>query len=205
MITKQLIKNHAATVDLRSQTKISIRQRDAASAALLKKLMKMFTGEFSHFNSQTAIGDAGTDPAVMQALADFFAQQPGFEKVWGELRVGYRESLELEREATRNSKSLTLSDNVIRDICKDIARQFTVSIGNLFCDGDTSKNLEKHNSLVDALVDITKEFICEHKEYESYSGLQQLGKNTDYMAEIATVMCEVYDCTTDEEGNVCNT
>jgi hypothetical protein len=193
MITKQVVENHAATVDMRSRTKISVRQRDAATAAVLKKLMKMFTGEFSHFNSPHAIADAGLDPAVSQELADFFAEQPGFEKVWGELRVGYRERLELEREVTRNSNSLTISDDVIRDIVKDIAHQLTMSIGNLMCDGDTSKNLEKHNSLVDALVEHTKEFILEHKEYDSFVGLQQIAKNADYKLKIASIICDVYN------------
>ena len=83
MITGTLIKNHADTVDLRSERKISKRQKDAATAALLKKLMKMFTGEFSHYNPQSAVADAGTDPAVSQVLADFFAQQQGLRRYGG--------------------------------------------------------------------------------------------------------------------------
>lgn len=198
-ITKTLVKNHADTVDLRSETKVSIRQKDAATAALLKKLMKMFTGEFSHFNSKTVCGDAASDPAFCQGLADFFAQQPGFEMVWGELRVGYRESLEWEREAARLSDTLTVDESVIRSICKEMARLSTVKLGNLMCDGDSKKNLSKHQSLVDALVVFTTEFIKEHKEYDSQSGVQRLGEDEDYLAGIGLVIGEIYECM-DEAG-----
>ncbi|KAL7491697.1 hypothetical protein ACHAWT_000990 [Skeletonema menzelii] len=198
-ITKTLVKNHADTVDLRSETKVSIRQKDAATAALLKKLMKMFTGEFSHFNSKTVCGDAASDPAFCQGLADFFAQQPGFEMVWGELRVGYRESLEWEREAAHLSDTLTVDESVIRSICKEMARLSTVKLGNLMCDGDSKKNLSKHQSLVDALVVFTTEFIKEHKEYDSQSGVQRLGEDEDYLAGIGLVIGDIYECM-DEVG-----
>jgi len=202
MITEQVIKNHAATVDLRSETKVSTRQKDAATAALLKKFMKIFTGEFSHFNSQSKIGDAGTDPAVSQALADFFAQQPGFDKVWGELRVGYRESLELEREEASRSNTLTVSEDVIRNVCEEMARHCTVSLGSIMCDGDSNKNLSKHQSLLDELVAHTTEFLKEHKEFDSYAGLQRLGRDPDYLKQVAVAICEVYECGIDEVGDL---
>ena len=76
------------------------------------------------------------------------------------MRVGYRERLELEREAEHHfNGGLTLKDDTIRDRCQEIARLLTTSIGSLMCDGDTSKSLERHSSLVDALVDHTKEFL----------------------------------------------
>lgn len=202
MITEQVVQNHADTVDLRSEKKVSIRQKDAATAALLKKFMKMFTGEFSHFNSQTKIGDAGTDPAVSQAIADFFAQQPGFDKIWSELRVGYRESLELEREEASRSNKLTVSESVIRDVCQEMARHCTVSLGSIMCDGDSNKNLSKHETLLDELVVLTKEFMKEHKEFDSYAGLQRLGRNTDYLGKVALTICEVYECGIEEVGDL---
>eukprot|EP00985_Skeletonema_marinoi_P016042 scaffold8511_cov134-Skeletonema_marinoi.AAC.1 len=201
MIMELMLKNYGATADARSEIKISSRQKDAASAALLKKLMKLFTGEFSHFNSQQAVGDAGTNPAFSQALADFFAQQPGYDKVWGVLRVGYRESLEREREAVSRSNTLTLNESVIRGACEEMAKRSTLTIGNVMCDGDSSRNLSKHHLLIDALVEETKEFLREHKEYDSYAGLQKVGYNPDYMLIISKVICEVYEVEMDEEGN----
>ena len=60
----------------------------------------------------------------------------------------------MEREAERHfNGGLTLKDDTIRDRCQEIARLLTTSIGSLMCDGDTSKSLERHSSLVDALVD----------------------------------------------------
>jgi hypothetical protein len=201
MITNMMVKNHAATVNLRSEKKVTTRQKDAATAALLKRFMKWFTGEFSHFNSQGVVGDAGTDPAFSQALADFFAQQPGFETVWGELRVGYRESLELQREAASRSKTLNIDDEVIRDTCAEMARRYTMTLGSLLTDGDSSKNLAMHQSLIDALVTQMKDFLLEHKEFDSYAGLQRLGKDPDYLASVAEVICDVYGCGKDEVGD----
>ena len=193
-VVEIVVSNHAATVDLRSKKKVSICQKDAATASLLKKMMKMFLGEFSHFNSPRGCGDAGSDPAFSQALADFFSQQPGFEKVWGELRVGYKESLELGREMERFSNGLTVDESFIRDMCETMARHFTASIGNVMCDGDSKKNLSKHSSLIDALVEHTKEFIKEHKEFDSCSGLQKLAKNPEYLAGMGIVIAEIYEC-----------
>lgn len=202
MIIELVVQNHADTVNLRSERKVSTRQKDAATAALLKKFMKILTGEFSHFNSQTKIGDAGTDPALSQALADFFAQQPGFDKVWGELRVGYRESLELEREEASRSNKLTVSESVIRDVCQRMARHCTAGIGNIMCDGDSMKSLSKHETLLDELVAQTIEFMKEHKEFDSYAGLQRLGRDPDYMKKVAVIICEVYQCGIEEVGDL---
>ena len=106
----------------------------------------------------------------------------------------------MEREAERHfNGGLTLKDDTIRDRCQEIARLLTTSIGSLMCDGDTSKSLERHSSLVDALVDHTKEFLSEHKEYDSFSGLTQITQNPEYMAQMAIVISEVYDCLTDDE------
>jgi len=137
---------------------------------------------------------------TMCYYSDFFSEQPGFDKVWGELRVGYRESLELEREVARRSDTLTVDESIIRNICEEMARHSTVSLGTIMCDGDSKKNLSKHQSLVDALVVHTKEFIKEHKEYDSCSGLQRLGKNADYLAGMALVIGEIYECM-DEVGD----
>lgn len=202
IIVEQVVQNHAATVDLRSEKKVSTKQKDAATAALVKKFMKMFTGEFSHFNSPTKIGDAGTDPAVAQAIADFFAQQPGFDKVWGELRVGYGKRLELEREEASRSNKLTVSESVIRDVCKEMALHCTVVLGSIMCDGDSTKSLSKHETLLDELVAHTTEFMKEHKEFDSYDGLERLGRDPDYMKQVAIIVCEVYECGKEEVGDL---
>ena len=41
--------------------------------------------------------------------------------------------------------------------------------------------------------------MSEHKEYDSFSGLTQITQNPEYMAQMAIVISEVYDCLTDDE------
>lgn len=58
---------------------------------------------------------------------------------------------------------------------------------SLLTDGDSSKNLAMHQSLIDALVTQMKDFLMEHKEFDSYAGLQRLTKDPDYLASVANV------------------
>ena len=192
-ITKTLVKNHTATVEMRSNTKVALRQQQDAAAGLIKKLKVMFIREFAHFNAPMLAGDAASDPAFCEALAKFFAQQPGYEKVWGPLSVGYKEMLEEEREMKRKFKCLTVPDDFIRGICAEIAKSMTMSIGLVLADGDTSEmiNLDRHNKLVDELVVMTKKFVRGHMEYDSYAGLKELGSNAEYRAQMAIVIAEV--------------
>ena len=82
-ITKILVKNHTITVEQRTGRPLSARQKEAAKVALVQQLKKMFTGEFKHFNSPSAAPDAASDPAFCAALADLFAEQPGYERGLG--------------------------------------------------------------------------------------------------------------------------
>ena len=73
-----------------------------------------------------------------------------------------------------------------------MARHYTMTVGSLLTDGDSSKNLAMHQSLIDALVTQMKDFLMEHKEFDSYAGLQRLRKDPDYLASVANVICDVY-------------
>ena len=103
--TIQLVKNHTATVELRTDQPLTESQKNNAKAALAKKLKEMVTGEFKKYNSNASYSDAPADPAFCSALAHFFATLPGYEKVWGELCVGYEEQLELQNSIKRLTKT----------------------------------------------------------------------------------------------------
>ena len=188
-LAKLLVKNHTATVDMRSEKKIVLRQRQDATANLVKKLKMMLTREFKQYNSNTTVSDAASDPAFLAALAEFFSQQKGYE-LWKELSVGYKEQLEMDKVVKRELKCLTVPDSVIRDVCQGIARNTQTHIGLTLADGNTSEmlDLERHKRLVDGLVAHTKEFISEHMEYDSYAGLKELGGNADYLAGTGVVI-----------------
>ena len=193
MIMQLLVTNYATTVSQNSKKKVSQKQKDAAAASLLKRLMKMLTGEFSHFNDQGIVNDAATDPDFCQALADFFAEQPGYEKVWGELRVGYGDSFRLQNEANDVSNTLRMSDETIRERCDEVVRLLTCQLSGRLCDGDVSKGLVKHGPLVEKLVQHTKKFLLENREYDSWSGLRNLTKDPDFSAQMADIISDVYE------------
>jgi len=190
-LAKLLVKNHTATVDMRSEKKIVLRQRQDATANLVKKLKMMLTREFKQYNSNTTVNDAASDPAFCAALAEFFSQQKGYE-LWKELCVGFKEHLEIEKVVKRELKCLTVPDSVIRDVCQEIAGKTQTHIGLTLADGNTSEmlDMDRHNRLVDGLVAHTKEFISEHLEYDSYEGLKKLGGNVDYLTGTGVVIAK---------------
>ena len=194
-ITKQLVKNHTDTVEIRTERPLTEFQKNDAKAALVKKLKDMFTGEFKQFNSNSSSSDAASDPAFCAALAEFFAKQPGYEEVWGRLCIGYKGELEKQRQMRRKTKSLSVPDERIREYCADTARSLTMQIGFLLSDGNTSDmmDLERHNRLVDELVLVVKRFVRGHLQYDSHRGLIDLGSNEEFKVQMADVVGTVWD------------
>mmetsp|Transcript_25396 Transcript_25396/g.54946 ORF Transcript_25396/g.54946 Transcript_25396/m.54946 type:complete len:507 (+) Transcript_25396:78-1598(+) len=181
-ITKILVKNHTITVEQRTGRPLSACQKDAAKAALVKHLKKMFTGEFKHFNSPCTASDAASDPAFCAALADLFAQQPGYEKVWGKLRVGYKEEMERQLSIEKRSHSaLNIDEDTIRDVCTNVARTLIIRIGAMMGTADIL-NGARRDKLLNDLVTLVKNFALKHPEYNSHRGLQNMVNNDEFKA-----------------------
>ena len=193
MITKQLVKNHTATVEMRSQTKVTEFQKNDAKVALVKKLKEMFTGEFKKYNSPSSAADGSVDPAFCAALAELFAKLPGYEEVWGELCVGYKDELQLQQSVRQLTGSLSVPDDTIREHMRQVAQSITMQVGFLLADGNTSEmtDLGQHDRLVDELVNLVKRFVREHREYDSYIGLRNLTDNEEFKLEMADVIGNV--------------
>ena len=185
-----MVQNHTATVEMRSNDRLTDAQKFDAKVALVKKLKVMFTGKFKHYNSPRTAADASNDPAFCAELAQLFATLPGYKIIWGELCVGYKEQLEMKNVMKRHTNTVSITDDAIRDYCKDVARTLTCQIGFLMADGNTSEmcDLERHNKLIEVLVQLVKRFMCEHREYDSYQGLSELAKDEEFKAQMADVL-----------------
>ena len=174
---------------------LTIAQKDHATVGLVKKLKEMFTGKYSHYNASNKAADASNDSSFCADLAKFFAEQPGYEMVWGELSTGYKERLDKERALKQSSDVLMVSDETIIDHCKEIARTLTMTIGSVLADGNVSAmtDLQRHNDLVTALVDKTKQFIRKHREYDSYAGLVQMANDDKFKVEMGVEVAKFFN------------
>ncbi len=193
-MTKQLVKNHTATVEVRTERPLSNCQKNDAKAALIKKLKEMLTGEeFGHFNSMTSFADASNDTAFCTVLAELFATLPGYQEVWSQLCAGYKEHMERELEMKRSCKVLSVQNDVIRDYCANVARTITMSVGYLGADENTPElmDLSHHDKLIDELVLFVTRFIHEHPEYDSHSGLIEMASNDGFKAQTVDIVCTV--------------
>ena len=148
---------------------------------LVKHLKKLFTGEFRHFNDNNYGADAANDPDFCQALADFFAEQPGYDKVWSQLRIGLKEGLQEEREKVQQKggdEALVVSEEDLRDRCAQLAQVLTMQ----FCKAGQGDLLDpsRHKAIVDELTSVTKSFIMEFPDYNSHRGVQEMINNPIY-------------------------
>ena len=198
-VAKQLVRNHSATVE-QFGVQLTIAQKEHATVGLVRKLKEMFTGKFSQYNASHLAADASNDSSFCADLAKFFAEQPGYEKVWGELSTGYKERLDIERTMKQSSDVLMVSEQAIIDQCKEVARTLMMTFGSVLTDGNVSEmtNIQRHNNLVAALVDNTKQFIRKRREYDSYSGLQQMTHDDEFKAEMGVVLAKFFSIETDE-------
>ena len=88
-----------------------------------------------------------------------------------------------------------VSDETIIDHCKEIARTLTMTIGSVLADGNVSAmtDLQRHNDLVAALVDKTKQFIRKHREYDSYAGLVQMANDDKFKVEMGVEVAKFFN------------
>ena len=184
-ITKILVKNHSATVEMRSGRPVPGHLQEKAEVALVKQLKKMFTGDFQKFNNVRACADAGSDPDFQVVLADFFAEQPGYEKVWGTLRVGYKEYLEMKQEMEQATNGLNVDEESIRAPCVTVVDCLMLRVGEFERDmlGESLRD-----KLVDDLVALIKDFAMEFPQFNSYSGLQKMFEDDTFKVRMATTI-----------------
>ena len=188
-ISKILIANHGKTVEGRTGRPIPECQKDKAMIGLVKHLKKMFTGDFQHFNDNSYGADAGTDPAFCQALADFFATQPGYDKVWSQLRVGLKERMEEERKRVQQKggdEALVVSEEDLRDRCEHLAQVLIMQFGKAG-HGDML-DVSRQNAIVDELTAVTKNFIIEFPDYNSHRGVQEMINHPVYKERLMSAI-----------------
>ena len=183
-IAKILVSNHGKTAENRTGRPIPECQKEKAKIGLIKHLKQLLTSEFQHFNNNKYLADAGRDPAFLQALADFFADQPGYSEVWSVLRVGMKERLEENRvriQQKGGDEALMVDEEELRNRCFALAQALIVQFGKAMPGGQAdmldSSLMEK---IVDDLTAVTKKFILEFPEYNSHRGVQEMINNPIY-------------------------
>lgn len=187
-ITKILVKNHSLTVQGHTGCPVPEYQQLQAKIALVKKLKKMFADDFKHFNSPNAAPDAGSDPAFSADLADFFATQPGYDEVWGKLRVGLKEELERRKEIERRKsggKCLNIEEEFIRRLCKQLAETLIIQFGACMPGGRAAMlDHATRDKLLEDLVALTKGFALENPQYNSHVGLRNMVNNDTFKSRM---------------------
>lgn len=180
-ISKILVANHTQTVEGRTGRPIPECQKNKAMVGLVKHLKELFTGEFQHFNDNNYGADAANDPDFCQALANFFATQPGYDQVWSQLRVGLKEGLEEEQRRVQQrggDEALVVSEEELRDRCAQLAQVLIMQFGKAG-HGDLL-DASRHKAIVDELTAVTKNFIVEFPDYNSHRGVQEMINNPIY-------------------------
>ena len=188
-ISKILVANHTQTVEGRTGRPIPECQKNKAMVGLVKHLKKLFTGEFRHFNDNNYGADAANDPDFCQALADFFATQPGYDQVWSQLRVGLKEGLEEEQRRVRQrggDEALVVSEEELRDRCAQLAQVLIMQFGKAG-HGDLL-DASRHKAVVDELTAVTKNFIIEFPDYNSHRGVQEMINNPIYKERLMSAI-----------------
>ena len=173
-------------------------QKNDAKAGLVKQLQVMYTSrDFQQYNSMAAFGDAPYDPAFSEAIAKFFANQPGYEEVWGPLSVVWREMKERQKQRNEDNNILNISDEAIRERCEDIARTFKMHCGHAWAEdeGGISDFLDqrRHEVLIESLEQLTKKFARENPQYNSYAGLLNMANDVDFIKRVALAIACCYD------------
>ena len=181
LVTKILIKSHGQTVEVRTGRPIPECQKEKAKINLVKHLKKLFTGQFQHFNDKCYGADAATDPTFCQALADFFAEQPGYSEIWSELRVGMQEGMERELVQMKEEggdQALMVSEEDLRDRCVRLAQVLIMQFGK--AGHDDLLDASRHEAIIDDLTKVTKDFILEFPDYNSHRGVKEMINNPIY-------------------------
>lgn len=203
IITKLLVHNHTTTVENRGGKPPTEFQKDDAKLSLVKKLKQMFTGDFKQYNSNHLSNDAANDSAFCEELAKHFAKQPGYKEIWGPLSVNYKEGLEQKKSIQIISNELIVPEDVIRQYCKQMARSVVVTVGFALADENSNTSeladLTRHNKLVDALVEYSKEFILKHREYDSHAGVSKLAGNKEYQLKMSDIIADDFGIEKNEE------
>ncbi|KAL9189877.1 hypothetical protein ACHAXT_009552 [Thalassiosira profunda] len=190
-ITKQLTSNYTKMVEVHSERPVSESQMISAKAGLAKLLKRMLAEDFKQYDTEMGIGDLPYDPAFSQALADYFAAQPGYEEVWRELRIGYKEKLEREMQEKMEKGEIIPSEEAIRHQAVQVALAFKQKMGSMFAeDGETDELMDpvRHNEFVDEIIELSKKFMREHPQFNSYDGLMNMANDPDYITELGVML-----------------
>lgn len=184
-ITNILLHNHTTTVEKRTGRPLSESQKEIAKVSLVKQLKDWFTGDFKQYNSPRGSIGAPSDPAFNAALADFFAKQPGYEEVWGVLRVGYKEKFEEQQKIQQCSGEVNIDDESIRELCTRLANMLVFQFGSLMA-GGTSDMLDgtRRDNLLNDMVALVKKFALEQPEYNSHRGLMDMPNNDEFKSRM---------------------
>ena len=189
------MKNHTITVEQRTGRSLTACQKEGAKVALVKQLKKWFTGEFKQYNSPSVASDAASDPAFCAAVADFFAELPGYEQVWGQLRVGYQGELEKQQRIEQLSKgSLNIDEDVIRHLCSNFANSMIMTFRTAIPGGSAAMlDGGRRDKLLNDLVALVKDFALENPAYNSHRGLKNMVDNDKFKTLLVDTISEAMD------------
>ena len=197
-VTKQLTSNYTKMVEVHSERPVSESQMISAKAGLAKLLKQMLAEDFKQYDTDAGFGDLPHDPAFLQALADYFATQPGYEEVWGVLRIGYKEKLEKEMEEKMEKGEIIPSEEAIREKAEDVALGFKQHMGHIFAEGGETDELMdpvRHKQCVEDLVELAKEIMRECPQFNSYDGLIKLmTQDMDFKVQLGVILAKHYCC-----------